>query len=259
MLVCLERLAETLMRSTKALPLCLGLLVFGCATGGEDGTVSHARAETGAGGESEAGDDTSAGGGGSSGAGGADGGQGGSLPEGGSDVVIDTTPPPDGPVCDAAAVINEIQADGTTDPDDEFIELYNGGTCAVAMDDFTLYYRSATSTADVALWTAAGGQTLKPGTFFVIGGPKYSYGAPDYPMQTGVLSSSGGGLALRRGLKMIDMVGWGTSMNFVDGYAAPAPVAGGTIGRHPDGNDTDNNSMDFAKGPPTPRKPNQNQ
>lgn len=242
------------MRSRSAVPLLLvGLIAFGCATAEDQGTVSHATYDSGVGGTQPDGGDASAGSGGTAGA---DSGQGGSLPEGGDDVVVDNTSPPDGPVCDATVVINEIQTAGATDPDDEFVELYNGGTCAVAMDDYTLYYRSAAGTTDNALWTAAGGQTLKPGTFFVIAGPKFA-GTFDYQLTAGTLAAAGGGLAIRRGLKMIDMVGWGTSVNFVDGYVATAPEAGKSIGRHPDGKDTNNNSMDFAQGLSTPRKPNQ--
>ncbi|MBI5534494.1 MAG: lamin tail domain-containing protein [Deltaproteobacteria bacterium] len=165
---------------------------------------------------------------------------------------------PDAPVCDATAVINEIQTEGTVEPEDEFVELYNPGTCAVPMDEYSLYYRSATGTTDSTLWTAIAGQKLQPKAYFVLGGAKYSYGAADFTFAPGAsLALAGGGLALKRNTKTIDMVGWGSAKNaYVDGAVAPAAAAGKSIARHPDGDDSDNNSVDFTAGTPTPRKTN---
>jgi hypothetical protein len=185
------------------------------------------------------------------------------LPEAGSDAELDPDvedaaqePPPEDAPCTATVVINEIQTGGA-EQEDEFVELYNGGSCPALMDEFSLYYRSATGTTDATLWTAASGQKLGPGLFFVLGGAKYS-GNPDFTMAPGAsLAAGGGGLALKRGAKTIDMVGWGAANNaYVDSAPAPAPAPSMSVGRYPDGEDTDSNMVDFEEATPTPRKPN---
>jgi len=56
---------------------------------------------------------------------------------------------------------------------------------------------------------------------------------------------------------VVDSVGWGNASNdYVEGTPAPAPEAGKSIGRLPDGHDTDDNSNDFIEATATPRKPN---
>ena len=171
------------------------------------------------------------------------------------DAPVGEAGPPDAPVCDATVTINELQTEGA-EAEDEFVELYNGGSCAVQMADYVLYYRSATGTTDSTLWTATSSQTLGPGVFFVLGGAKFTAVAADFTMAPGAsLGAAGGTLALKKGPTTIDLVGWGTAA-YADGLAAPAPAASKSIGRHPDGADTDNNAADFTEGTPSPRKPN---
>lgn len=164
---------------------------------------------------------------------------------------------PDAPACDAIPVINEVKPEGTDDPENEYIELYNPGTCAISLNEVVLYYRGATATQDQTLWSAISGQTLKPGQFFVIGGAKYAPGGPDYPYSGVSMALAGGGLGLKRGQKTLDMMGWGTALNaYVDGSPAPGPAVGMSIGRKPDGTDSDNNGVDFKQAEPSPRAAN---
>ncbi len=195
------------------------------------------------------------------GATGTDGAAEGATDETGADSPVDQASPDagtDAATCDAIPVINEVKPDGTDDPDNEYVELFNPGGCAIPLDDVSLYFRTASGTQDQILWTAISGQTLKPKQYFVVGGSKYGPGAPDFQYAGASLPLEGGGLGLKRGQKTLDMMGWGTAKNaYVDGSPAPAPQLGMSVGRKPDGVDTDNNSADFAQGPPTPRAANQ--
>jgi hypothetical protein len=200
---------------------------------------------------------------------------GGAPSDGGKDAVTESAPPPDAPAvdapgewpvpppdapselapCGAAVVVNEIQTSGPGGDDDEFVEIYNTGTCEVDVSEYQLVYRSASGTDDLELWH--GVSKLFPGQFFAVGGKQYSYGAPDFQIPDGIaLGAAGGGVALKKAGKTLDQVGWGTSVNYVNGTPASAPSSGKSIGRHPDGKDTGNNLVDFLEGPPSPRDKN---
>lgn len=160
-------------------------------------------------------------------------------------------------VCDAELTINEVQPAGPGGPDDEFIELHNPGSCAVVLDGYAVFYRSDDGVADHLVWSAATGQTMQPGQFFVLGGKGFLGGA-DFPMSGNVaLSASGGGLGLKMDEAVVDSVGWGDATNsFVEGSAPPAPAADKSLGRFPDSADTNDNSVDFVELSPSPRKTN---
>jgi hypothetical protein len=159
--------------------------------------------------------------------------------------------------CDGAIKINEILVAGPAGTDDSFVELYNPTSCAIQLDEVQLIYRTAKGATDQPVWAAISGQSLKAHTFFVLGGKNYS-GNPDFKFNDGIsLSTEGGGLALKKGTVTLDQIGWGTAINaFVDMYPAPAPLDKRSIGRIPDGNDTDNNQDDFVDTQSTPRAAN---
>jgi len=72
------------------------------------------------------------------------------------------------------------------------------------------------------------------------------------------LASAGGGVGLRDPSGVLaDSVAWGTATNaFVEGAVAPAPTIapapGKSAGRHPNGQDTNDNAADFTEGEPSP-------
>jgi Lamin Tail Domain len=143
---------------------------------------------------------------------------------------------------------------------DEFVEIFNPGSEAVDISGYRLVYRSATGTSDVNLATISAGTILPAGGFMLFGGSGYS-GSPDQSFSVS-LASAGGGVGVRdaSGL-LLDSVGWGTATNaFVEGSAAVAPAIapspGRSDGRHPDGQDANDNAADFAEGDPTPKAPN---
>ena len=131
---------------------------------------------------------------------------------------------------------------------DEFVEIVNAGTTAVAIGGWKIVYRSAAGTSDSTLATIADGTTLAPGAFYLAGGSAYS-GTPvaDSSFTIG-MAGTGGGVGIKDGTgALIDSVGYGTATNaFVEGTVAAAPAAGESIGRSPDGHDTNANAADFS-------------
>ena len=165
------------------------------------------------------------------------------------------------PVPPAAPIrVNEFSTGVEGALTDEFVEIFNPGTAPADISGYKLVYRSAAGTSDVSLVTVADGTVLAPGAFLVFGGSGYTGTAAQ---SFGVsLASSGGGVGIRdaTGL-LLDSVGWGTATNaFVEGAAAAAPTIapapGRSDGRHPDGDDTNDNATDFAEGDPTPGSAN---
>jgi Cys-rich repeat protein len=159
-------------------------------------------------------------------------------------------------VCSIAChpVINEVQVEGLAGTGDEFIELYNPCMVPADLTNFKVVYRSAFGVTDVPIANLSG-FVMGPGSFIVLASSGYSGPGPfEFMFPANQLSSSGGGLGLynNNGV-LVDSVGYGTVMNiFVEGSPAPAAFMGQTIGRMPNGVDTNNNGVDFIVTPPTP-------
>jgi len=159
--------------------------------------------------------------------------------------------------------LNEFMTGVTGSAQDEFVELYNGGTAAADLGGYRLVYRSSAGTSDVALATIPSGTTLKPGDYYLLGGRDYA--GPPAPDQSfaSSLAATGGGLALRDANgAIVDSLGYGDATNaFVRGVPAPAPPAAPSPGnsdvRLPDGHNTDDNSVDLTvSASPSPRAAN---
>lgn len=163
---------------------------------------------------------------------------------------------PDAEPCTAELKINEVQTEGPAGDRDEFVELFNGGSCTLPIGDYSLFYEPPEG-AELLVWSAAAGQTMQPGQFFVVGGAAFD-GTSDFPMNSSVdLDVLGACLGLKKGGTVLDSVGWGTATgDFVEGSAVPAPPSGSSTGRFPDGVDTDDNESDFKPLKPSPRKTN---
>ncbi|HVY38914.1 MAG TPA: lamin tail domain-containing protein, partial [Polyangia bacterium] len=147
--------------------------------------------------------------------------------------------------------INEVQTSGSTALD-EFVELYN--TCPdepLNLAGYSLVYRAASGTTEFVRVSFTGGGFAPGKPYFVCANSGYA--GPADARYTDGLADAGGGLALRGpDGDIVDSVGWGTATNaFVEGEPAPAPQAGQSIARVPDGHDTNDNSADFTiKSPP---------
>jgi hypothetical protein len=128
------------------------------------------------------------------------------------------------------------------------------------MTNYSLVYRPATGTSDILLYAFT--QLLPANGYLLIANASATIGVvPDGTWSVGALAIAGGGVGLRDGSgTLIDAVGWGTvssSNALIEGIPAQAPPASQSIGRIPNGVDTENNSNDFqVLSTPTPRGPN---
>jgi len=158
--------------------------------------------------------------------------------------------------CEPILILNEIQTSGSEGPDDEFVELFNASDCPAMLEQYVLAYRSSSATTDHGVsWSGAPGQSIEPWHLFILAGPGFPGPAGAIFPSGMALGANGGGLAIRKAVdkSIVDQVGWGDADNgFVDVAAAPAPAQNEAIGRIPDGQDTDDNAVDFVVVTPTP-------
>ncbi|HEU4535258.1 MAG TPA: lamin tail domain-containing protein, partial [Polyangiaceae bacterium] len=208
-------------------------------SGGSGGNGSQAGA--GAAGDGQSGSAQGAGGGGGeSGAGASGSGSGGGLQD-----------------C-AKVIINEVQPEGPEGGDDEFIELFNAGSCAVSLDGFAIDYLPASTQGGYKYWQPkTAGRSLEPGKFFLIASTGYS--GPVFDDQATIsqgMAKTGGGIVLSDGGQRLDSIAWGSAIAthpHLEG-AAPAAAApeGQSIGRNATSFDSNNNASDFSSGTPSP-------
>ena len=164
---------------------------------------------------------------------------------------------------EATLGVNQLMTGVTGAASNEFVEIVNTGTAAADLSGWKLVYRSAAGTSDVVLATVAEGTSLAPGGFFLFGGAGYAGGpAADQSFSTSI-AATGGGVGLRDADgNLVDCVGWGTATNaFIEGTVAAAPptteAPGTSTGRVPDGEDTNDNAVDFdLDESPTPKATN---
>lgn len=162
--------------------------------------------------------------------------------------------------------INEVRYDDDSTDDEEYIELYHpDGTHDLT--GYTLVHFNGANGS--VIWTASldGFSTLANG-FFVLGQAGVDNLDVDWStLGVSTLQNSAESLVLFTdwggpGETVIDAVGWGDSGAYFMGEGDPAPEIelgawNNTIGRHPDGADTDDNSIDFVQTWwPTPGEPN---
>lgn len=167
--------------------------------------------------------------------------------------------------------INEVQTASTDSAADEFVELYNAGTCAVMLEGWSLRYRSADGSADLAVWTGSAGEMIAPRGFFTVASSRLmAMATPPTSMLTGGGTSGrlagdttgAGGIGLYpvpSGGAIVDRMGYGRGASnlYVVGMPAPAPPKSQSVGRAPDGNDTGNNATDFSvRTTPSPGRTN---
>jgi hypothetical protein len=153
-------------------------------------------------------------------------------------------------------MVNEVQIGSTVGPSDEFVEIFNSCPTAVTLGGWTLAYRSQSGTSDVTLFSWDSGTIAGNGFALIVGSAWSGTTQGDGTFASGGLAADGGAVGLRdKSNALADSVGYGGATNaFVEGSAAPAPPNGSSIGRSPNGTDTDDNAADFAAfAVPTPK------
>ncbi len=159
----------------------------------------------------------------------------------------------------SSVVINEIQTGGA-DADDEFIELWNESDAPIALDDWSLQYKTATGTT-INKRNFEKGATIPAQGYYLVATKVYTGSATADLVQSSVsLAKSGGNLYLVRNQEVVtnkddpnivDRVAWGTG-DSAEGSAVGAPDSGQSIARD-GGSDTNNNAKDFSiQTTPTP-------
>jgi len=153
--------------------------------------------------------------------------------------------------------VNELVVGSTDALDEEMVELFNPCPAGVDLTGWRLVYRSRSNANpvdaqfDQALFTFPA-QGLPAGAYLVLTGAAWK-GLSDGKLVAS-LSADGGAVGLRdAGGALVDSVGYSTisimGHALVEGAPAPKPPAspspGGSIGRLPNGADTNNNAADF--------------
>jgi hypothetical protein len=152
--------------------------------------------------------------------------------------------------CTQKVVINELKTDGTT-ANDEMVELYNPSTCAVPLGNWEIKYQSSAGSPAIGLsrHKFAVGDSIAAKGFLVLtpgGSTDLIAGMAKSDGQLGLFDDKG---------TQVDGVAYGaiTGGSYKEGTAAASPASGGSIGRSPNGVDSNNNKSDFkAYGTPSP-------
>jgi uncharacterized protein YdeI (BOF family) len=157
-------------------------------------------------------------------------------------------------------VLAEVVTGGAS-ASDEYIEIANAASDPVDLDGLELVYVTASGSTITRKASFASPLPLAPGQHLLLANGAGIYGPlADMTYSSGI-AADGGSLVLRHvGGSVVDAVGWGTATNsFVEGSAAPAPLARSSIERRPggaDGNwlDTNDNGADWLVQPnPVPQ------
>lgn len=158
----------------------------------------------------------------------------------------------------------------------DYVELFNAGSSAVSIAGWSVQYTSAAGTGLFGSFVTPLTGTLQPGQYYLVKLATTTTGATALPTADAsgttdmaqaagkvALVSSATGLACNGAstactpaqlAQIVDLVGYGTTANFFEGAAAPAPSKTTALFRASNGcTDTDNNASDFAAGTPAPR------
>jgi hypothetical protein len=148
--------------------------------------------------------------------------------------------------CAGKVVINELRTDGAT-ASDEFVELFNAGSCAVPLANWEIKYESAAGVGgSPAGYKFVAGDSIPANGYFLVASSTFA-GKKDATLVTGFQATSGQvGLVDDKGAT-VDGVAYGTvtAGSYREKQAAPTPPTTKSIGRVPNGVDTDSNSADF--------------
>lgn len=174
-----------------------------------------------------------------------------------------------GAKAEAAITINEVYGGGgsaatTGSYSTDFVELYNNATVAVDLGGFTVKYGSATGAFSTLAtsannFTIAGGSSIPAlGFFLVAGATSATFGGAALPTAdaAGTFSaaaSAGKFELLDTASAVVDLIAYGgTAATGGEGASAAALSTTLSASRIALGVDTNNNSLDFVTGTPSP-------
>ncbi len=174
-------------------------------------------------------------------------------------------PNPAPPVCDTSGIatvkVNELLYNpDSTDTDNEWVEIVNAGSAAVRLDAWTIETATSEWAADFSF---PSGVELAPGAFLVVGGPNVSeadYESDDLSLGNGT-RADGVRIVACDGT-VVDSVLYGEDLDDpITGDGGSTEVVpdvdeAQTIGRFPDGSDTDAAADWIIYSDPTPGEPN---
>lgn len=157
----------------------------------------------------------------------------------------------------AQLVVNEFYYDHPG-PDDgyEFIEIFNAFPSTVCLDGVGLEFHNGADDGWVTLWAGSSADSIPARGLFVVGGALVR---PPVSWETLLRLQNGpDAIRLTVGGSTADLVGYGFLDDefFIEGESAPGVPAGFSLGRLPDGRDTQNNSSDFTQMVPSPGRLN---
>jgi hypothetical protein len=158
-------------------------------------------------------------------------------------------------------VINEVQTDsvsGAGGSADDFIELYNPTNTDIVLDGWSIQKQSSASTSAIYKKTLDG--TIFAGGYFLIvrGGASTDQSLKDMAdvLTASTFSISSNNVIYlvndnvdienKEDMNIIDYLGMGSAENFEGLATANNPIETKSIARVPDGEDSDENSIDFA-------------
>ncbi len=171
-----------------------------------------------------------------------------------------------GDACVARIVINEVQsrgndAMGTLGASNEFVELFNAGSCAVDLNGWSLGYISSAGTGSASVkWTQSTSLMLPAGGYAVVSTGSVTIAATAVRLTATSATTLGladtGGVGLLNGMTLVDSVTWEQSAGGIAAghpYTEMAATSSGVstapviIARVPNGSDTNNNRTDFVQ------------
>lgn len=164
--------------------------------------------------------------------------------------------------CEPEVVINEVDYDQVGSDDAELVELLNAGPCAVSLADMRLELvngNNGEAYGSYPLGEVAA--QLEPGQLLVLADepllatlPETTLGAP---LSGSGLQNGPDALRLLSGGLLLDTVAYaGPVTGEGEGEPTAADPGEGSLGRCPDGFDTDDNATDFVVQAATPGLPN---
>ncbi len=170
------------------------------------------------------------------------------------------------------AVISEILIDGVNESsssnNDEFVEIYNPTSNSIDLSNWTIDYRSASSTTFNTKYTFPSGTIIQSHKYYLFGGGGVSNRDNSSDVVILGLGNTGGAVFLRNSSgSTIDLIGWGSAISGnYEGTVATKPAQGVSLERKANGSstsvtmgiggadefegngfDSDNNANDFVE------------